>query len=349
MSTICRSTSSFSARRSPGRRRGCSVKASLKLAADPTALSLNANINRLDQPGQIALDLGYAPDQNQLKVDIKASEPQGGLVATLLNIPDRPAIDLTVNGSGPLSNFMANGALTVGSEQAASLTARVDAVDAGRRVSASLSVAAARFVPAQYQRYVAGGANLDAQVVVANDGTYQIEQGTLTSDAISLAASGTLDPNGSANDLSVKLTSRDGSPISYAFGTAPNAGSVSLENLQASLSGALANAELSATASVPSARFGDYAAEGLDATVEELRLQHQLRDRPLHSPGDRHLGLGAGRRRREHPDRPGEHHPRRRTDRHRADDQLQPSRDRHRLGQRHRAVPRSTSRPSISA
>ncbi|MCB8839641.1 translocation/assembly module TamB domain-containing protein [Aurantimonas sp. VKM B-3413] len=251
-----------------GTRARLSAKASLKLAADPTALSLNANINRLDQPGQIALDLAYAPDENQLKVDIKASEPRGGLVATLLNIPDRPAIDLTVNGSGPLSNFMANGALTVGGEQAASLTARVDAVDSGRRVSASLSVAAARFAPAEYQRYLAGGANLDAQILVAGDGTYRIEQGSLTSDAVSVTASGTLDPNGSANDFSVKLTSRDGSPIRYEFGAAPNAGSVSLENLQASLAGAFANAELTATASVPSARFGDYAAQSLDASVK---------------------------------------------------------------------------------
>lgn len=122
------------------------ASASLTLADDPTKLDVKANIDRLDQPGQIALDVSYAPDQNQLAIDVKASEPAGGLVATLLDIPDRPAVNLVVNGSGPLSDFMANGQLTVGGEQAATLTARVNDVAEGRRLAASLNVAAERFV-----------------------------------------------------------------------------------------------------------------------------------------------------------------------------------------------------------
>ncbi|MEX6506033.1 translocation/assembly module TamB domain-containing protein [Jiella sp. M17.18] len=244
------------------------VNASLNLSTGPTNLSVNANIDRLDQPGQVALNLAFAPAQNQLKVDVNVDEPQGGLIAALLKLPGTPAVNLTVNGSGPLSNFMANGALTVGGEQAASLTARVNQVDQGRQVAASLSVQAARFVPEQYRQYLAGGTNLDAQVLVGNDGTYKIEQGMLTSDVLSLSAQGTVDPNGSGNDVSVKLTSRDGSPIQYDFDAAPNGGSVSLTSLQATLKGALANANLNLTASVPSAQFGAYAASNLDATVK---------------------------------------------------------------------------------
>ncbi|HEX2020657.1 MAG TPA: hypothetical protein VGO17_17145, partial [Aurantimonas sp.] len=250
-----------------GQRARLRAQASLQLAADPTSLSVNADIERLDQPGQIALNVDYAPDQNQLAVDIDASEPAGGLVATLLDIPGRPPVELTVNGSGPLSAFMANGSLTVGGEPAATLTARVDGIDEGRRVGLSLSVAAQQYVPEPYQRYLEGGANIDAQVVIADDGTYRIEQGVLSSDAISLTAQGTVDLTGSGNDLTLSLASRDGSPIAYTFGTQPDGGAVSLASLEATLQGALAAAQINATATAPSASFGEYAASDIDAEI----------------------------------------------------------------------------------
>ncbi|MEO2002861.1 MAG: hypothetical protein ABGY41_02030, partial [Candidatus Poribacteria bacterium] len=59
-----------------------------------------------------------------------------------------------------------------GGEQAATLTARVNNVADGRRLAASLNVAAERFVPEQYSQYVAGGASLDLQAVLRDDGTY---------------------------------------------------------------------------------------------------------------------------------------------------------------------------------
>ncbi|MEH6719747.1 MAG: translocation/assembly module TamB domain-containing protein [Aurantimonas endophytica] len=240
---------------------------SLTLAADPTSLAVRANIDRLDQPGQVALDIGYAPDQNQLRLDIAASEPAGGLVATLLDIPDRPAVELTINGSGPLSAFMANGSLTVGGEPAATLTARVDGAEDGRRVAASLSVAAERFVPEAYARYVAGGANLDLQMLARNDGLYVVDQAELASDALAATASGTLDLAGAGNDLTVSVASRDGSPIPFSFGTPPGATELEVAGLEGRITGALNAAGLNVTAQLPRAGYGEYVATGVDATL----------------------------------------------------------------------------------
>ena len=243
------------------------VNASLDLSTDPTNFSAKANIDRLDQPGQIALDLGYAPDQNQLTVNVDASEPAGGVVASLLDLPGRPAIALKVNGSGPLSAFMANGQLTVGGDQAATLTARVDRVDRGLKVAASLSVAAQRFVPTAYAQYFKGGTNLDLQMLAADDGTYVIDQGELTSDTVAVHASGTYDPTGSANDLSVSAESRDGSAIPFAFGTPPSQARLQVARVDGSLKGSLANAEIAADARLPQASFGEYGAQDLQANV----------------------------------------------------------------------------------
>ena len=247
-----------------GTRARLSANASLSLSDDPVNLAVKANIQRLDQPGQIALDLGFAPDENQLTVDIQASEPQGGLVASLLDIPDRPAVELSVNGSGPLSDFMANGALNVGGEQAASLTARVNEVDTGRRVSLSLSVAAARFVPDAYERYVEGGANIDAQVVINDDGTYLIDQAQIASDVIQLNAQGAVDPSGGGNDLDVSLRSAGRGALELNFGDV----NLTIAELNAAIEGALSNAALNVTASLPAGGYADYQARGVEATLQ---------------------------------------------------------------------------------
>ncbi len=250
-----------------GTRARLKMNASLNLSSDPTNLSVKANIDRIDQPGQIALDIAYAPAQNQLTLDVNASEPAGGLVATLLDIPDRPAVNLTIKGSGPLSNYMANGQLDVGGEQAAMLTARTNDTDQGREVSASLMVAAQRFVPEQYSRYVQGGANLDVQLLMKNDGTYAISQGQLASDAVQLTTTGTLDLDGAQNDLTLALASRDGNPIPFSLGTPPTRTSLQIASLNGTLKGALTNADVAVSAKMPAGGYGEYQAQGVSADV----------------------------------------------------------------------------------
>ncbi|MBO0904373.1 translocation/assembly module TamB domain-containing protein [Jiella sonneratiae] len=243
------------------------ANASLTLKDDPTQLSAEASIDRLDQPGHVAFNVDFAPDDNRLVVKVDANEPQGGLVASLLGIPGAPPVALTVNGSGPLSGFMANGALSVDNTQAATLTARVDRQDAAYRAALSLNVAAERFVPEAYQRYVEGGAALDATVEIRDDGTYRIEQGTLSSKAVRLAASGTVDPSGSGNDLSVGLTAPGGGPLALSLGTPETPIEISVSSLKASLEGALAEAKLSIDASLPGVLYGEYGADDVGARL----------------------------------------------------------------------------------
>ncbi|MBP0617627.1 translocation/assembly module TamB domain-containing protein [Jiella mangrovi] len=243
------------------------ANASLTLNSDPTQIAAQATVERLDAPGRIAFDVDFAPDDNKLVVNVDASEPQGGLVASLLGIPGAPPVQLTVNGSGPLSGFMANGALSVDNQQAATLTARVDRLDAAYRTALSLNVAAERFVPEAYQRYVEGGANLDATVEINDDGTYRIEQGTLASRALQLSATGAVDPSGSGNDLSLSLSAPDGGPIALSFGTDETPIDIAISNLDAALQGALSSAAITIKASLPQAVYSDYAANNVGAEV----------------------------------------------------------------------------------
>ena len=264
-----------------GTRARLKINASLNLSSDPTNLAVKANIDRLDQPGQIAVDVAFAPTDNKLTIDVNASEPAGGLVATLLQIPDRPAVNLSINGNGPLSDFTANGTLDVGGTEAASLTARTGTSDQGRRITGSLKIAAERFVPQQYSRYVQGGATLDANVLIRPDGTYAIDQGQLSSDAVQLSTAGTLDLNGAANDLMVSLMSRDGAPIPFSLGEPPAETNLQIAGLNGTIKGGLTAAALDIAAELPQAGYGEYQASGVTASVRSPAFDLKAVQGPL--------------------------------------------------------------------
>ncbi|MCW4115314.1 translocation/assembly module TamB domain-containing protein [Aurantimonas sp. MSK8Z-1] len=245
------------------------IKAGAKLVLDndPTKLELNADITRLDQPGQIALNLAFAPADNRIGIDIKASEPAGGLVARLLEIPGLPPVELTVSGTGPLSDFMANGALTVGGEQAAMLTARVQDGGDGRRVTGTLDVTAQRFIPERYATYVGGRTSLDVDLLLRADGGYVVDRGNLTSDQLNLTASGTIAPSGSDNDFRFLAEVKGVDALSLSFGAAPNTTSLGIRRVEGTLAGAFTAAALKAHAELTQAGFGDYQARDLVADV----------------------------------------------------------------------------------
>ncbi|KQT69719.1 MULTISPECIES: translocation/assembly module TamB domain-containing protein [unclassified Aureimonas] len=246
-----------------GTRARLSAEARLGLSKDPARLDVSADIQRLDQPGTIAANLLFAPGENRLDVNIDASEPAGGLVASLLKIPGAPAVNLTVKGQGPLSDFMANGALTVGSDTAATLTAQVTDTGEGRRIAASLGVSAEKYVPTTYAAYVDGGVDLDAQLLIRPDGTIAIDQASLVSGRIDAQASGTYDPAGAGNALNLAVSGRGGGTVPIRLGAEGARTAIDIASLKATLKGALSAAAIEASATLPTAGYGPYVATDL--------------------------------------------------------------------------------------
>lgn len=78
----------------------------LSLAAGAGKIGLS--LNRTDDiAGAFLLNAAFENTERRLKVDLSAIEAQNGLVASLLGIPDRPSMALTVAGDAPLSEFEA--------------------------------------------------------------------------------------------------------------------------------------------------------------------------------------------------------------------------------------------------
>ncbi|TIO13027.1 MAG: translocation/assembly module TamB, partial [Mesorhizobium sp.] len=82
------------------------AKGAFKADAAPLALETNLNITRHDgKQGKVDATIHFAPADNKLDLDLKASEPAGGIIANLLNLPDAPPVDIVVTGTGPVANW----------------------------------------------------------------------------------------------------------------------------------------------------------------------------------------------------------------------------------------------------
>lgn len=66
-------------------------------------------VNRVDgTKGDVTLAATYANATDVLDLELTVSEDDGGILSSMMALPDNPSIDLTVAGSGPLDDFVAD-------------------------------------------------------------------------------------------------------------------------------------------------------------------------------------------------------------------------------------------------
>ncbi|MDE4143317.1 MAG: translocation/assembly module TamB domain-containing protein [Pseudophaeobacter sp. bin_em_oilr2.035] len=113
-----------------GQSASLSVTGALSLADG--ALQTRLETARLDKPGdRLSLVAGYSDQTRQIDLDLSLTEAAGGLLSTVLALPGRPTLGLTAKGSGPVTDFKADIALSSNGQERLSgqvvLAARQDA------------------------------------------------------------------------------------------------------------------------------------------------------------------------------------------------------------------------------
>ena len=116
------------------------AKGSAKVNASPLAVETVLNVTRHDgKQGNVDAKVHFAPADNKLDLDLKASEPAGGIIANLLKLPDAPPVDIIVSGTGPLANWSGIGTFVVDGQIVTQLTGRHQLSDKGNYVEAKVT------------------------------------------------------------------------------------------------------------------------------------------------------------------------------------------------------------------
>ncbi|MEQ1940452.1 translocation/assembly module TamB domain-containing protein [Mesorhizobium sp. CN5-321] len=208
------------------------AKAALKADASPMAIATDLNIQRRDgQQGSVVGSVHFAPADNKLDVDLKASEPAGGIIANLLRIPDAPPVDIAVKGNGPLGDWNGAGSFSVAGQVVAQLSGRHQLTDAGSRIEVKGDGAFERFLPDMLKPLLTGQSRFDIAGTATKAGGVEIERAAIDSDAIHAEAKGAFDPE-SAADISAQVTARSG-PVVLSLPTGGAPVTVAVDNLTA--------------------------------------------------------------------------------------------------------------------
>ncbi len=169
------------------------VDANARLSAGGDGLDATLTVARIDNtPGRVAVTLAFAPDSRQLTVDLKASEPEGGVIAHMLAIPGLPPVEATLDGQGTLADWTGRLNATAGAVVNLTADATVKAQPGGYAVTLASSGDVARLLPAPAGDLVGPKPSLDAALWVGADGGLELRPLTLTTAAGAARLTGSL-------------------------------------------------------------------------------------------------------------------------------------------------------------
>lgn len=173
-----------------------SVEGAVSLEAGDGSTDLD--ITRLDGDGSLRLNAGYSNETRILALDLDVNEGPGGIVAGLLNLPERPALGLTLAGEAPLDDYEAR--LTLSRNDVPRLTGTLrlqgDPETGARRFEAALGGDVRPFFTPELQGFFGDRSRMRLTGQTRPDGGTVIDDFTLTTERLRLAGSLELDAGG---------------------------------------------------------------------------------------------------------------------------------------------------------
>jgi translocation and assembly module TamB len=156
------------------------------------------HLKRIDRDNDtVALDLDYRPDGDSLKLDLKAAEPQGGILTKMIGLPGRPNLAATIAGEGPLDRWRATGEATADNQPLLRLDASSTGPAADRKIAFDLSLPNLPMLPENMGSLVRGGVTASGVAHLAGaGGPIHIEAFKAEAAAGTISAAGDLDPAG---------------------------------------------------------------------------------------------------------------------------------------------------------
>lgn len=191
-------------------------------------LDLDIEANRTDaKRGAFAIQANLERSDNILDLIVRLSEGEEGIAAKLLNLPDQPSVDMTVEGSGPLSDFATDlnistdgqerlaGQITLGTQEARDGSDTPD-----RRIQADIGGDVTALLAPRFREFFGEDVRLNVDALVQGNGAVEVSDFTLDAQAADLAGQVTLNADKwpSFIDITGTIANPDGTTILLPVG-----------------------------------------------------------------------------------------------------------------------------------
>ncbi|MEY8842573.1 translocation/assembly module TamB, partial [Cribrihabitans sp. XS_ASV171] len=189
------------------------VAGSLSLADG--SLETDLSVTRLDRPGDvIELQAAFSNETNEIALDLRVIEEEGGLISTTLGLPDTPPLTLTAQGTGPITDFTADIALAsddvervsgqVRLREAAIPEGQDQTQPAGIAFTADISGDLTPFLVEEYHAFFGSETRLFVDGLRGGDGRLELDTAEVSSSALQLEGTLSLASSGDIEQLGVQ-------------------------------------------------------------------------------------------------------------------------------------------------
>ena len=151
--------------------------------------TINMALDRVDGPaGGLGINSSYVAGTDLISINFSANEAEGGIVSTLLGIPDAPALDLTIDGQGATDDFTADLVLAgAGNEHVTGRFTTKLHDDGARDIDGTLGGDLTPFLAQEYHPFFGSDAQIGFTADVDQSGAISVPKFSLTTAELSLA------------------------------------------------------------------------------------------------------------------------------------------------------------------
>lgn len=177
-----------------------------------------ANIvaNRLgDKLGTFEINGSYGNESRILALLLNIEEAPEGIAATMLDLPGRPSVKLSIDGTGPIDNYGAQIALATSGQDRIKGDFSLQGDDNGKLVNLAIGGDVTPLFAPDYQDFFGDDIQLDVTARTARNGQVSLEQFDLQARAIQLKGSAEIAAQGWPQRLEVtgKIAGENGNIV----------------------------------------------------------------------------------------------------------------------------------------
>lgn len=202
------------------------IKATAQYTED--LLNLDIAASRTDaKHGEFAIKANLERSDNILDLILKLSESEEGILSKLMNLPGRPSVDMTVEGSGPLDDFATDvnistdgqerlaGQITVGTQAPRRASDTPD-----RRIQADIGGDITALLAPRFREFFGQNIRLNVDALIEGNGAIEVSSFALDARSADLAGKVTLNTDKwpSFIDITGTIENPDGTTILLPVG-----------------------------------------------------------------------------------------------------------------------------------
>ncbi|WP_208441271.1 translocation/assembly module TamB domain-containing protein [Bartonella raoultii] len=178
-----------------------SLNGNLTLANSDFDVDITAH--RLDAPGSFSILTKLSDSNRTAKVDISVDEPQNGILANILQIDKRPALNLAIRGDGTFDDLVVKLYSEVDHHPVLDGSVILSYFAEGHSLSTKLIGTFGSLVPPQYRSFFESDVTLKAEARMTKEGVMHLDHMVLQNKAMDIVANAQITADGFLRQLFV--------------------------------------------------------------------------------------------------------------------------------------------------